>query len=282
MHRSRKLVSLFLLSVLVLAACQSGATPTPEVVASLLPTDSPPPTDIPPPTATPTLTPTATPTATPTQFVIEPGQCVQLIENGDFETGAIEPWIFASNLGNPGIANFRPGSGQYSVVLGDGLNADDYLELDVSLPANAVSATFTFLWNGATQETDNQPHDVLNLSLETPDGQILTALQKFDNATIRQSPEFAKVTHDLTSYAGQTIRISFHVQTDGQNRSDFSIDNVSLEACGGALETATATPTPPPAASPTEATLGKGECVELIQNGDFETGSITGCLRGNQ
>lgn len=259
------LISLLLLFTLALTACQSSPSPTPELPTPLPPTET---------SAPPTLSPTPAPTATPTEIPLAAGQCIQLIQNGDFETGSVDPWTFISNLGKPGIATFRPESGKYSVVLGDGFNADEQLQLDVKIPASAASVTFTFSFNGSTQETGTSPHDVLDVSLATTDGQILAPIQKFDNTDSRQSRGFKKTTHDLTAYAGQTVRIIFHAQTDAQNHTDFSIDNVSLEACGPAAN-ATVVPTQAPAivSTPTAAALGKGQCVEVVQNGNFETGA---------
>lgn len=259
MHQSRLFISIFILPILILSACQGGASPTPEAA----PTQVPAPTL--PPSPTSTVPPTATPTETPAEIALEPGQCVELIENGGFETGTLEPWILNSNLGKAGIANFRPGSGQYSTVLGDGLNADERLEIELTIPANAASAMLSFWADYMSQETGSQANDVLNISVQTTDGQI-TGLFRLDNTSPKVDPHRV---FDLTEYAGQTFHLFFHAQTDAQNRSDFSIDDVSLEACGP-TQVAESAATQTPASAPT---LGRGECVELIQNGDFETGS---------
>ncbi len=267
MHRSRALVSLFLLTMLILTACQSGSTP--ETITSPAPTN-PPPTE-PPPTST--LPPTAIPTETPAGIMLEPGQCIQLLENGDFETGSITPWVETSNQNNSLIANFRAHNGKYHGLLGSNDGADEFFAQEFTIPANAATVTLSYWWSVATQETDKTtPHDKLTVSVDDQTGKALQTLAEYSNTTPVEGMSFYEATHDLTAYAGQTIQITFHGVLDTQTRSDFSIDDVAVEACGPAPEVAVATQ-PPTTAAPTAAALGKGECIELIQNGDFETGS---------
>ena len=139
----------------------------------------------------------------------------------------------SSNLNKPLVGQLRPHSGANSANLGDGFQrgADESLYQDVSIPSGAASATLTYWWDHATRERDGQPHDLLTVSLQSPDGEVLATLDEFNNTT-GQNFEFEQVTHDLTSYVGQMVRLHFHVTTDAQNDSDFSIDDVSIQACG--------------------------------------------------
>lgn len=274
MHRSRTLVSLFLLTMLILTACQSGATPTPEAPTSQPPTD-PPPTE-PPPTST--LPPTAAPTETPAGITLESGQCLQLLENGDFETGSLEPWTATSSVNSMLIGNFhgRNGTG-YHTVLGTNNGADESISQEFTVPVNAATVTLKYWWSMGFRGSDKtKVQDRLTVSLDDPTGQALETPAEYNNTTpVENNMIFYEASHDLSKHAGQTVRLTFHSVLDDKDRTDFFLDDVAVEACGPAAESASPTQTPAGAASPTAAALGKGECVELIQNGDFEAGLAT-------
>src|SRR6266545_6407916 len=121
MLNSYKPVSMFLLSLLILAACQNSVAPTPKAIPSTAPTKAP--TNLPP--ATSTLPPTSEATKAPTATLapvttLGKGECVELIQNGDFETGSIEPWKETSSSKPSLLIQAPPGRGKFAGFLGGG------------------------------------------------------------------------------------------------------------------------------------------------------------------
>ncbi len=232
----RRLTLIVMAGMFLLAACQPASTPT----------SAPPTNTAQPPTAAPSTTPlppTDTPILpTPTELALGPGQCTELVQNGDFETGKAAPWVESSNLNKPLVIEF-PGQsgGKYRAFLGSASNADEFIYQDISLPAEAASVSLTYWWNHASQERDQQPHDFLTITLQDTSGKVLTTLDEFNNTTGKMF-EFTQATHALTAYVGQAVRLHFHVTTDAQNDSDFLVDDVSVQACGPSASTATLLP----------------------------------------
>ncbi|MDQ3930752.1 MAG: hypothetical protein M3328_16595, partial [Chloroflexota bacterium] len=94
----------------------------------------------PTPTSTPVVEPTATPVATAT-----PVGCTEALTNGGFESGTA-PWVQTSKGGYQIIANTRPRTGTMSAYLAGYDRANDTLYQQVTIPANATSATLTYYW----------------------------------------------------------------------------------------------------------------------------------------
>ncbi len=196
-----------------------------------------------PATATPTPSVTATPMSTATS------SCNELLSNGDFETGSATPWVESSNHASSLIRTTRAHNGDYSAFLGDANNADDRIYQAVTIPVGAISVTLNY-WNSFfTQETGPTARDFFTATLQNSSGVALATLDTADNTT--SASAWSQASHDLAAYAGQTVRVHFQVTTNGSNSSDVSVDDVSLQACGGA---ATPTPTGTLSPSPTPGT----------------------------
>jgi hypothetical protein len=229
----RQFTLIVMAGMFLLAACQPASTPT----------SAPPSNTAQPPTAAPNATPlppSDTPIPpTPTELALGPGQCIELVQNGDFEAGKAAPWVESSNLNKPLVMEFPGrGGGKYGALLGSAPNADESLYQTVAIPAEAASVMLAYSWNPASHERDQQPHDWLYVTLQDESGNVLEKLDNINNTTGKNF-ESAQVTHDLTAHAGQTVRLHFHVTTDAQNDSDFLLDGVSVQACGPAASTAT-------------------------------------------
>jgi hypothetical protein len=249
-----------------------GPTSTPTPTATRTTTSPPGATHTPTPTPAWTLTPTATATATSSL----PPDCLELLTNGDFETGTIDPW---GTAGSAGIGSGR--LSQFGVWLGGVAGSQTELWQQVSVPAGSspVQLGFWWSWDAGSQETD----DSLQVYVEH-DGQVdrLLTLEAEGSPT-----QWQWQTLDLTSYAGQTVALIFLSSNDATVPTTFSLDDVSLRACGqptptltptsAGQPTSTPTPTPyggTPTGTPTATSSQPPDCLELLVNGDFETGSL--------
>lgn len=179
-------------------------------------------------TGTPTPTPTNTPTPAPTGTSVPtptgtPG-VMNLIQNGGFEISGT--WTFAGQP-IPVRTTTRVHSGSYSLLVGatSGQQGDSIASQTVTLPASATSATLSFFYWPATNDTGSyawQEADILNSS-----GQIVQQL--FQKTTNDRA--WISFSADLSKYAGQTISIRFldHELANGQSYYAYMyVDDVAL------------------------------------------------------
>ncbi|NLE59539.1 MAG: hypothetical protein GX616_14350 [Planctomycetes bacterium] len=165
-----------------------------------------------------------------------PAACVEVIQNGGFESGGGVGWQEYSLQGYELVNQYNPWTGVWGAFLGGVNEADDRLSQAVTLPAGA-SLTLTAWWSLATDEQPYERYDTLTLSLHRPDGSLLVTLATLDNTAEENTWE--RLTFDLTSYAGQNVTIRFAALTDLSDASDFYLDDVTLLACDSDV-----TPTP--------------------------------------
>ncbi len=208
-----------------------SATVEPTVPATIEPTQE----------ASATSEPSATATSTPLPTL--PADCVELIVNGGFETGAFPPeWAAEGDITlGPGRES---GTG---VLLGGRDNASGQLSQTVIVPESADPVRLEMWW--LTEGDVPQVLDALDVYVNNGQGpyrlHTCRAVEPFDH--------WQQVELDLGAFAGKRIALAFLVGTDGEHPSVFRLDDVSLKACGVPALTATRTPSAVPSAgaSPT-------------------------------
>lgn len=215
--------------------------------------DTPTPTVTRTPIRTPTRTPTPTstrvtetPTLTPTPTATLPPDCTELLVNGDFETGVLAPW---AGFGDVGLGFGR--SSPHGALLGGIDNAEGELLQVVNIPAGANPVRWEFWW--LAESEIEQPGDAVDVIVQYGDEQVdhLRTLR-----AVAPLGQWQQEAVDLTDYGGD-VAVTFLVHTDDEVPSTFSVDDVSVKACGvpTATPTATATASPtgtrPPTATPT-------------------------------
>lgn len=201
-------------------------------------TPTPTATEMPPNTATPTSTRvTDTPTLSPTPTGTLPPDCTELLVNGDFETGVLDPW---AGFGDVGLGPGR--NSPHGGWLGGTDNAGGELLQMVTILAGANPVRLEFWWQ-ADAEIE-QPNDFLDVIVQYGEEQADHLRTLRAEAPLGQ---WRQAAVDLTAYAGQEVAVTFLVHTDGEAPSTFHLDDVSLKACG----VATTTPTPTGTATPT-------------------------------
>ncbi len=198
-----------------------AATNTPVPAATNTP--APGATNTPIPTATNTPVPQATATNTPVAST-----CNEGLTNGGFESGS-SPWVQTSTGGYNLVDTTRPHTGSYSAYLAGYNNATDTIYQQVTIPANATSATLTYWWNMSTQETGATKYDFLYARVLNSSGTTLATLQTMSNADTQNT--WKQSSFNLLAYKGQTVRVYFKGTTDSSLTTSFFVDDVSLNIC---------------------------------------------------
>jgi hypothetical protein len=179
-------------------------------------------------TNTPVVAPTNTPVVQPTATPVGGGTCTEVLANGGYESGTA-PWVQTSSGGYAIIANTRPRTGTMSAFLAGYNRASDAIYQQVTIPANATSATLSYYWNMATQETGTVKYDYMYARVQNSSGANLATLETRSNADVQNV--WTKSTFNLLAYKGQTVRVYFQGTTDSLYTTSFFVDDVSLNTC---------------------------------------------------
>lgn len=214
-------------------------------VVTPLPTATPTPTAT-PGTPTPTLHPSITPTVTPTPI------CTDLIVNGSFETGSIEPGQAWEPLVPDDIyvvlstedAYDRTRSVRLGILSGKNLFRYSSVRQIVNLPADAGNAMLSFWYRPVSDNPDNDWGYAYIRRVDEPVGDVHFLDLSLD--------DWEQHDLDLTDYVGDTIEVRFSVKNDGSDGlTAMYVDLVSLLTCGVCgTPTPTSTHVPSPTPSP--------------------------------
>jgi parallel beta-helix repeat protein len=171
-----------------------------------------------PPTVTVSPSPTSTPTATPQPI------CQELLVNGDFETGSLVPW---GSWGDVGLGSGH--NSAYGASLGGTDSAEGELLQGATIPSGASPVDLAFWW--LAESGSEQPGDAVDVVIQYGEEQADLLLTLPAEEPLGQ---WRQETLDLSAYAGLDAGVTFLVHTDGEVPTTFRVDDVSLEACGGA------------------------------------------------
>ncbi len=149
------------------------------------------------------------------------------VQNGGFETGNLTNWTAGTGSGTvaPAVSTAQKHSGSYSAYLAGSVSGSvttSSIYQDVTVPAGG--GTLSFWYYPVSPDTityDWQEMDILNTS-----GTVLaTPLKVCSNAQT-----WTQVTYDLSSYAGQTIRLKFTDRDDGYSgdQTNMYVDDVTI------------------------------------------------------
>ncbi|HJU55889.1 MAG TPA: hypothetical protein VJ715_14995 [Pyrinomonadaceae bacterium] len=154
----------------------------------------------------------------------------QLLLNPGFELGRVN-WV--SNNINKVITNgvTPTHAGAWVAWLGsfNGLAGTEFLSQDVTIPADAISATLNFYLLPISEETTTTlANDTLKIQIRNTAGTILATPATFSNLDL---PLFGygQQTLNLSAYKGQTIRVYFLNTSNSSLFTWFFIDDVTLD-----------------------------------------------------
>jgi subtilase family serine protease len=152
----------------------------------------------------------------------------QLLGNPGFETGSAAPWTSTAGVINPNGAGETAHSGNwYAWLDGYGFTHTDTLAQSVTIPANCVSATFSFWLHIDTAETTTTTaFDTLKVQVLNSSGTVLSTLATFSN--LNHITGYAQHSYSLSSFIGQTITLKFTGSEDSSLQTSFVVDDNAL------------------------------------------------------
>ncbi len=159
-----------------------------------------------------------------------PGSCSttsQLLANPGFETGSAAPWTATAGVID-GSASPAPHSGSWKAWLdGYGTSHTDDLYQQVTIPADACSASFSFWLRIATSETSTSSvFDTLTVTVRNTSGTVLGTLATYSN--LNRSSGYLQRTFDLSAYEGQAVRLQLHGVENGSLATSFIVDDAAV------------------------------------------------------
>jgi uncharacterized membrane protein len=163
------------------------------------------------------------------------GTITELLGNGGFENGAASPapWVLTSTHTPLSIINSSatepPHSGTFDAWMnGWGTTTTDTVMQQVTIPANATAASFTFWLHINTAETSTTTaFDTLQVQVRNSAGTVLQTLATFSN--LNHNTGYQQQTFNVLSFAGQTIQVFFIGKEDSSLQTSFVLDDISLK-----------------------------------------------------
>jgi subtilisin family serine protease len=152
----------------------------------------------------------------------------QLIGNPGFEAG---PAIWTASAGvidnNDTAAPARSGSWK-AWLNGYGTTHTDELYQQVTIPADACSAAFSFwLWISTGEAGSAPARDTLTVTVRNPAGTVLRTLATYSNRD--RTSGYVRRSFDLAAYKGQTVHLHFRGVENASRATSFLIDDTALD-----------------------------------------------------
>ena len=150
----------------------------------------------------------------------------ELIVNGGFETGTT-PWIVSGQV-TRSTGSF-PHSGTAYMILGAVNSSTGTLYQTVTIPSGG--ANLNFWLNITTSEAAGAAvFDRVFIEVRSTSGTLLTTLATFSNQNSGTAGVYVlRGPYNLSSFAGQTVRIQFRATEDISLPTSFRVDDVSVQ-----------------------------------------------------
>lgn len=138
--------------------------------------------------------------------------------NGGFESGS-SPWTLA---GGAALTGSRVHSGSAALSLGGTNNSTETATQSFTAPS---SGTLSF-WDYITTTETSHSYDYLTTTIKNSAGSVLGTVSTLSDGST--TGLWKQVTASLSSYAGQTITLSFSATNGSKNPTTFVIDDVAV------------------------------------------------------
>jgi subtilisin family serine protease len=151
----------------------------------------------------------------------------QLLGNPGFETGSAAPWTASAGVID-NSASPTAHSGSWKAWLdGYGTSHTDDLYQQVTIPAAACTATFSFWLQITTAETTTTTaYDTLTVTVRNTSGTVLGTLATYSNLN---RAGWTRKSFDLSPWKGQTVRLQFRGVEDGSLQTSFLVDDAAVD-----------------------------------------------------
>ncbi|MEI7603788.1 MAG: choice-of-anchor J domain-containing protein [bacterium] len=171
-------------------------------------------------------------------------------QNGGFETGDFTNYS-TGNTGTasaPMVSSSQVASGTYSALLGNMINefmGDSYIYQEIAVPANGAYLSYSYWPTTFGYSITQNWQDVI--ITDTNDQVLATVMHVLESDQTWKNV----VNYNLSTWAGQTIRIKFlvHQYGSGWSNTAMYVDNIIVEGCPSGSPANT--PSPANTSSPT-------------------------------
>ncbi|MBS1791589.1 MAG: S8 family serine peptidase [Acidobacteria bacterium] len=171
---------------------------------------------------------TNTPVSIPVTLTVNSSGGSELIVNGGFE-GSATPWTLTGGAVWSTGGNAHAGSGY--LILGGANSTSRTAYQQISVPSG-TSPSLNFWLNVTSSETTTTTqYDRLFVEVRSTSGTLLATLATFSNLNkvTATNAYTLRGAYNLSSFAGQTVRIQFRGTTDSSLITTFRIDDVSVK-----------------------------------------------------
>lgn len=152
------------------------------------------------------------------------GTCTagQKLGNPGFETGTAAPWTASSGVIDNSAGQAAHGGSWKAWLDGYGSTHTDTLSQSVTIPAGC-SATLSFwLHIDSAETTTTTAYDKLTVKIGT------TTLATYSN--LNKATGYSQKSFNVSSFAGQTVTVSFSGVEDSSLQTSFVVDDTALNA----------------------------------------------------
>ncbi|GEJ58051.1 S8 family serine peptidase [Anaeromyxobacter diazotrophicus] len=151
----------------------------------------------------------------------------QLLANPGFEAGTAAPWVATAGVLDPTTSPAAHSGGWKAWLDGYGSPHVDDLWQEVTLPAGACGASFSFWLQVTTAETSaSTAFDTLTVTVRDGAGSLLGTLGAFSN--LDASSGWTQWRFDLSAWRGRTIRLHLHAAEDPTLQTSFLVDDAAV------------------------------------------------------
>ena len=153
------------------------------------------------------------------------GGSQQLLLNPGFESGNVS-WTASTSVITSSTSEAAHSGSWKAWLDGYGTTHTDTLYQQVTIPSTATSATLTFWLHIDTADTGTTAHDLMRVQVRSTSNAVLATLASYSN--LNAASGYAQKSFDLTSYAGQTVRVWLGSKEDASLQTSFVVDDFSL------------------------------------------------------
>jgi Zn-dependent metalloprotease len=144
----------------------------------------------------------------------------QKLGNPGFETGTAAPWSASSGVIDSSASQAAHGGSWKAWLNGYGTTRTDTLSQSVAVPAGCAATLTFWLHIDSAETTTSTQYDKLTVKVGS------TTLATYSN--LNKAAGYTQRSFDLSSFAGQTVTISFTGTEDSSLQTSFVIDDTAL------------------------------------------------------
>jgi hypothetical protein len=144
----------------------------------------------------------------------------QLLGNPGFETGSAAPWTATSGVVTSASGQAAHGGSWKAWLDGYGRSHTDTLSQSVTIPAGCTATLSFYLHIDSAETTTATAYDKLTVKIGT------ATLASYSN--LNKASGYALRSFNVSSYAGQTVTISFSGVEDSSLQTSFVIDDAAV------------------------------------------------------